>query len=322
MVQEKYAVRLSSEDREQLRGLIHSGRHSARVINRARILLKTDEGWSASQVAAALDTSQRTVFRTKRRYVEEGLEGVLHDHPQANRYRKLDDRGEAHPVSSTGQAMEDVLDLYAEPYDPDRPVVCFDETSTQLLAEVRAPLPVRPRRPRRQDYEYRRDGTRNIFLTCEPLAGWRHVAITERRTMQDFAHQMQWLVDVAYPDARVVRVVLDNPVSSTGQALNTHRMASLYETFPAAEARRIVKRLEFHHTPKHASWLNMAEIEFSALSRTCLKRRNPDADALQRQITAYETERNAAGVTINWRFSTQDARSKLHRLYPCLSRLD
>ena len=118
MVQEKYAVRLSSEDREQLRGLIHSGRHSARVINRARILLKTDEGWSASQVAAALDTSQRTVFRTKRRYVEEGLEGVLHDHPQANRYRKLDDRGEAHPVSSTGQAMEDVLDLYAEPYDP------------------------------------------------------------------------------------------------------------------------------------------------------------------------------------------------------------
>ena len=171
-------------------------------------------------------------------------------------------------------AMEDVLDLYAEPYDADRPVVCFDETSTQLLAEVRAPLPVRPGRPRRQDYEYRRGGTRNIFLTCEPLAGWRHVAITERRTMQDFAHQMRWLVDESYPDAPVIRVVLDN--------LNTHRMASLYETFDAAEARRIVKRLEFHHTPKHASWLNMAEIEFSALSRACLKGRNPDADALQR----------------------------------------
>ena len=211
-------------------------------------------------------------------------------------------------------AMEDVLDLYAEPYDPDRPVVCFDETSTQLLAEVRKPLPPQPGRPWRQDYEYRRGGTRNIFLTCEPLAGWRHLAITERRTMQDFAHQMQWLVDEAYPDATVVRVVLDN--------LNTHRMASLYETFPAAEARRIVKRLEFHHTPKHASWLNMAEIEFSALSRACLKGRNPDADALQRQITAYETERNAAGVTINWRFSAQDARSKLHRLYPCYSNLD
>ena len=140
--------------------------------------------------------------------------------------------------------MEDVLDLYAEPYDPDRPVVCFDETSTQLLSDVRPPLPAQPGRPRRQDYEYRRAGTRNLFLACEPLAGWRHVAITERRTMPDFAHQMQWLVDVAYPDATVVRVVLDN--------LNTHRMASLYETFPAAEARRIVKRLEFHHTPKHA----------------------------------------------------------------------
>ena len=193
-------------------------------------------------------------------------------------------------------------------------MVCFDETSTQLLAEVREPLPAQPGRPRRQDCEYRRGGTRNIFLTCEPLAGWRHVAITERRTMQDFAHQMRWLVDVAHPDATVVRVVLDN--------LNTHRMASLYETFPAAEARRIAKRLEFHHTPKHASWLNMAEIEFSALSRSCLKRRNPDADALQRQITAYETQRNVTGVTINWRFSTNDARTKLQRFYPCLSNID
>ncbi len=145
-----------------------------------------------------------------------------------------------------------MLDRYAEPYDPQRPVVCFDETSTQLLAPIfdqsREPLPVQPGRLRRQDYEYRRGGTRNIFLTCEPLAGWRHLAITERRTMVDFAHQMRWLVDVAYPHAPVVRVVLDN--------LNTHRMASLYETFPAGEARRIVKRLEFHHTPKHASWLN------------------------------------------------------------------
>ena len=204
--------------------------------------------------------------------------------------------------------MEDVLDLYAEPYDPDRPVVCFDETSTQLLADTRPPIPVQPGQPRRQDYEYRRAGTRNIFLTCEPLAGWRHVAITERRTMEDFANQMRWLVDVAYPDAPVVRVVLDN--------LNTHRMASLYETFPAAEARRIVKRLEFHHTPKHASWLNMAEIEFSVLTRACLQGRNPDETALQRAINAYEVQRNASKATINWRFNTQDARTKLHRLYP------
>ena len=212
--------------------------------------------------------------------------------------------------------MEDVLDLYAEPYDPDRPVVCFDETSTQLLAEVREPLPPQPGRPRRQDYEYRRAGTRNIFLTCEPLAGWRvrpltNHAITERRTMQDFARQMQWLVDTAYPHAPVIRVVLDN--------LNTHRMASLYETFPAAEARRIVKRLEFHHTPKHASWLNMAEIEFSVLARDCLRGRHGDDVTLAGAIDAYEIRRNAARATINWGFSTQDARSKLQRLYPCNS---
>ena len=207
--------------------------------------------------------------------------------------------------------MEDVLDLYAEPYDAERPVVCFDETSTQLLADVREPLPAQPGRPRRVDYEYRRAGTRNLFLTCEPLAGWRHVAITERRTMPDFARQMQWLVDTAYPHAPVIRVVLDN--------LNTHRMASLYEAFPAAEARRIVKRLEFHHTPKHASWLNMAEIEFSVLTRDCLRGRHSDDLALAGAIAAYETRRNLAKATIDWRFSTQDARTKLHRLYPCNS---
>ena len=161
--------------------------------------------------------------------------------------------------------MEDVLDLYAEPYDPQRPVVCFDETSTQLLAETRPPLPPRPGLPLRQDYEYRREGVRNLFLACEPLVGWREVAVTERRTMQDFARRMRWLVDEAYPEAEAVRVVLDN--------LNTHRRASLYETFPAEEARRIARRLEFHYTPKHGSWLNMAEIEFSVLSRSCLKKR-------------------------------------------------
>ena len=163
--------------------------------------------------------------------------------------------------------MEDVLDLYAEPYDPQRPVVCFDETSTQLLGDVRPPIPTAPGRPRREDYEYRREGTRNLFLACEPLAGWRHVAVTARRTKEDFAHQMRWLVDEAYPEISVVRVVLDN--------LNTHRVASLYEAFPAAEARRIAKQLEFHYTPKHGSWLNMAEIEFSVLSRCCLKQRLP-----------------------------------------------
>ena len=195
-------------------------------------------------------------------------------------------------------AMEDVLDLYAEPYDPQRPVVCFDETSTQLLADIREPLPAKPGRPRREDYEYQRAGTRNLFLTCEP----------RQRTMQDFAHQMRWMVDEAYPDVPVIRLVLDN--------LNTHRMASLYETFPAAEARRIAKRLEFHYTPKHGSWLNMAEIEFSVLSRSCLKQRLPDEETLHREVQALVKERNAAQATIHWRFNIQDARTKLHRLYP------
>ena len=204
--------------------------------------------------------------------------------------------------------MEDVLDLYAEPYDPRRPVVCFDETSTQLLADAREPLPAMPVRPRREDYEYRRQGTRNLFLACEPLAGWRHVAVTERRTIEDFAHQMRWLVDEAYPDVPVIRLVLDN--------LNTHRKGSLYQTFPAAEARRIAKRLEFHYTPKHGSWLNMAEIEFSVFSRSCLGQRLPDEESLCREVLALEQERNQAQARINWRFGIQDARAKLHRLYP------
>ena len=218
--------------------------------------------------------------------------------------------------------MEDVLDLYAEPYDPQRPVVCFDETSTQLLAETRPPMPPRPGLPLRQDYEYRREGTRNLFLACEPLAGWRQVAVTQRRTMQDFAHQMRWLVDEAYPETPVVRVVMDN--------LNTHRTASLYETFPAPEARRIARRLEFHYTPKHGSWLNpasstgqaMAEIEFSVLSRSCLNQRLSGEVALRREVDALVTERNAARATINWRFTTKDARTKLHRLYPFDSKHD
>ena len=204
--------------------------------------------------------------------------------------------------------MEDVLDLYAEPYDPQRPVVCFDETSTQLLADTRPPIPAQPGHPRREDYEYRREGTRNLFPACEPLAGWRHVAVTERRTTQDFAQQMRWLVDEAYPDVPVVRVVMDN--------LNIHRKASLYQAFPAAEARRIARRLEFHHTPKHGSWLNMTEIEFSVFSRSCLRQRLPDEESLCREVQALEMERNQAQACINWRFGIQDARTKLHRLYP------
>ncbi len=170
------------------------------------------------------------------------------------------------------------------------------------------PLPARPGHPRCEDYEYVRGGTRNLFLTCEPKAGWRHVAITRRRTMEDFAHRMRRLVDEAYPDVPVVRLVLDN--------LNTHRMASLYETFPAAEARRIAKRLEFHYTPKHGSWLNMAEIEFSVPVRSCLRGRNGDEDSLEKAVNANVAERNNMAASVNWRFTAKDARRKLHRLYP------
>jgi len=206
---------------------------------------------------------------------------------------------------------EDVLDLYAESYDPKRPVVCFDETSKQLVAEKRPPIPAKSGRRERFDYEYQRNGTRNLFLFCQPLAGWRHLAVTERRTMKDFAHQMRWLVDEAYPEAEKIRVVLDN--------LNTHRPASLYETFLPKEARRIRKRLEFHHTPKHGSWLNMAEIEFSVFSKQCLARRIGDEETLKREIAALEAERNQAEATINWRFTTVGARVKLQHLYPSVS---
>jgi hypothetical protein len=209
-------------------------------------------------------------------------------------------------------AMEDVLDLYDEPYDPRRPKVNFDETSKQLIRETREPLPVEPGQAARYDYEYERNGTRNLFMFMEPQAGWRHIAVTERRTRQDFAHQMQWLVDARYPEAEMIRVVMDN--------LNTHKPASLYEAFAPAEARRLLKKLEFHYTPKHGSWLNMAEIELSILSRQCLDRRIPDEAMLRREITAYEDTRNAATATIAWRFTTTEAREKLHRLYPSHSK--
>ncbi len=207
--------------------------------------------------------------------------------------------------------MEDVLELYAEPYDAKRPKVNFDETSKQLIKETRQPLPAQPGRPERFDYEYQREGTRNLFLFTEPQAGFRHVSITEHRTMKDFAQQMKWLVDVAYPQAEVIRVVMDN--------LNTHKAASLYEAFEPEEARRIVKKLEFHYTPKHGSWLNMAEIELSVLQRQCLDCRIPDEAALTHEVAVWQTQRNKEQATIDWRFSVTDAREKLKRLYPSRS---
>jgi hypothetical protein len=204
--------------------------------------------------------------------------------------------------------MEDVLDLYAAPYDPERPQVCFDECPYQLISETRAPLPMQPGLPERYDYEYRREGSCNLFVVFQPLVGWRQVKVTERRTKQDFASCMKELVDVHFPEAQVVRVVLDN--------LNTHTPAALYEAFEPAEARRIARKLEFHHTPKHGSWLNMVEIELSVLSEQCLDRRIPDICTLQRETSAWQTARNERQATVHWTFTTEDARAKLERLYP------
>lgn len=206
--------------------------------------------------------------------------------------------------------MEDILALYHEPYNPECPLVCFDEALKQLVQELRQPLPAQPGQPARYDYTYQRNGTRNLFVFSEPLRGWRHVKVTRRRTKEDFAYCMRYLVDEVYPDAKCIRVVLDN--------LNTHNPAALYETFEPAEAKRILDKLEFHYTPKHGSWLNMAEIEFSVLTRQCLDRRIPDAETLRQEIAAWEAERNAQATMINWQFTTEDARIKLAQLYPSI----
>ncbi len=204
--------------------------------------------------------------------------------------------------------MEDVLHLYAAPHDPARPVVCFDELPCQLLDDSRPSLPREPGVPVRDDYEYVRRGTCNLFGCFEPAAGRRQIVVTERRTREDFAAMMRMLVDEWYPEAAVVRVVLDN--------LNTHTGASLYEAFPPAEARRILERLEWHYTPKHGSWLNQMEIEWSVLMRQCLDRRLGDSATVQREVAAWERERNAAKATVDWRFGVAEARVKLARLYP------
>jgi hypothetical protein len=196
--------------------------------------------------------------------------------------------------------MEDVLSLYEQPYDPDYPQVCLDEKLVTLHGNVVEPLPVQPGYPERVDYEYERIGTANLFVMVERLSGYRHVEVTERRTAVDYAHQLQWLADVRYPQAKKIRLVQDN--------LNTHRLANLYLVFPPEEARRLSERFEVHYTPTHASWLNMAEIEIGIFERGCLRRRVPSLEVLRQRVTALETERNAAHSSINWRFTTEDAR--------------
>jgi hypothetical protein len=206
--------------------------------------------------------------------------------------------------------MEDVLDVYHRPYDEKRPVVAVDEASKQLVGETVQPIPAQPGRPERFDYEYVRNGTANLFMISEPLAGWRHVMVTERRTAKDFAEVLRWLAEDVYPEAERVVLVMDN--------LNTHKPASLYESFEPEQARRIAERIEVHHTPKHGSWLNVAEIELSVLSRQCLDRRIESVDELREELEPWYEERNGRAVGVKWRFTTADARIKLHRLYPAI----
>jgi len=206
--------------------------------------------------------------------------------------------------------MEDVLDVYCRPYDPRFPVVCLDETSKQLLSTVREPLPLEPGKPERFDSHYQRQGVRNLFMACEPLGGWRQVEVTARRTKLDFAHFVRELVDGHYSQAEKVVLVMDN--------LNTHTPGALYDAFEPAEAKRLADRLEIHYTPKHGSWLNIAECELSVLSKQCTDRRIPDEAMLRREVDAWQQERNAKQVTVDWQFRTDDARIKLKRLYPCI----
>jgi hypothetical protein len=207
--------------------------------------------------------------------------------------------------------MEAVLDLYEKPYDSHRPLVCMDETSKQLVSDVQTPLLPQPGQIARQDYEYERQGVCNLFIGFEPLHSQRHVQVTNQRTAVDWAHFMKDLAETHYPDAEKIVVVMDN--------LNTHGPGSFYEALPPAEAKRLAARFDFHYTPKHGSWLNMAEIELSALRRMCLDRRIPDRDTLTREVSAWESERNAKSVTVEWRFTTDDARIKLKKLYPVIS---
>jgi hypothetical protein len=207
--------------------------------------------------------------------------------------------------------MEEVLDLYEKPYDSHRPLVCMDETSKQLVSDAQTPLPPQPGQIARQDYEYERQGVCNLFIGFEPLQSQRHVQVTNQRTAVDWAHFMKDLAETHYPDAEKIVVVMDN--------LNTHGPGSFYEAFPAVDAKQLAARFEFHYTPKHGSWLNMAEIELSALSRMCLDRRIPNQATLTCEVSAWESERNASSVTVEWRFTTGDARIKLKRLYPVIS---
>ncbi|HEY5378739.1 MAG TPA: IS630 family transposase [Pseudolabrys sp.] len=371
----KYVVKLSTDERERLEAVVSSGKRSAQLITKARILLKADtsdagEGWTDREIAAALDTSLNTVGSARRQLVEEGFEATLTRkyNPNSARPRIFDGATEAKLIAlacspapegfarwslrlleekvvelnivekasdnTIGRtlkktffnhrkqqwviapeanaafvaAMEDVLETYQKPRDPDRPLVCLDETSKQLIIETRKPIPAKPGQPARSDYEYERNGVANIFMTFAPLEGWRKVEVTDRHAAVDYAQVLKQLSDVHFPDAKQIVLVQDN--------LSTHTAASLYAAFPAQEARRLAKRFEWHYTPKHGSWLDMAESELAVLTNQCLDRRIPDKPTLEREVAAWEAHRNKHHAKADWQFTTADARVKLKRLYP------
>ena len=364
----RYRVELSQTERAELAALLSGGKHAARKLKRAQILLAADAGVSDDAIATSVGVGGSTVYRTKRRFVLGNLEAALREQPRPGAGRKLSGKQQALLVATAcssppeGRArwtlellagamvkltehqglsretvrrrlaendlkpwrkdmwcipqvdgeyvarMEDVLDLYAEEPDPKRPVVCFDESPTQLIGEARQPIPAEPGQLERYDCEYKRNGTANLFIFLDAHQSWRKVKVTDRRAAEDFAVCMRELTDVHFPKAERIRVVLDN--------LSTHFPGSLYQAFPPCEARRVLRRLEFHYVPKHASWLNMVEIEIGVLRSQCLDRRIATKERLVSEIAAWERQRNASGARIKWMFTTEKARAKMGRAYP------
>lgn len=364
----RYRVTLTSEERAELEAMLAGGKAAVRKVKRAQILLAAAAGSKDESIAANVGVGTSTVYRTKQRFVEEGLERALAEAPRPKPERMLAVHEEALLVAvacsdpPAGRArwtlqllagemvrltshkrisdetirrrlaeadlkpwqkkmwcvpkldgeyvarMEDVLALYAEPPDPKRPVICFDETPRQLIGEARVPVRPEPGKRARYDYEYVRNGTANVFMFVDIHRPWRHAKVTDRRACTDFAECMRDLVDIHYPDAERIRVVLDN--------LSAHTPSALYQTFAPAEARRILSKLEFHFTPKHASWLNMVEIEIGVMVDQCLDRRIPDKATLVREIAAWERRRNAERARIRWMFTIDRARDKMGHAYP------
>src|SRR3977135_1372875 len=368
--QNEYTVpgRAERSGTRRAEGLLGGGKHAARKLKRAQILLAADAGAGDEEIARTVGVGDSTGYRTKRRFVLGNLEAALSEEPRPGGARKLSGKEEALLVATAcakppaGRArwtlellagamvkltehgelsretvrrrlaendlkpwrkdiccipevdgtyvarMEDVLDLYAEPPDPKRPVVCFDESPTQLIGEVRQPIPATPGQLERYDCEYRRNGTANLFVFLDAHQPWRKVKVTDQRTACDFAECMRDLVDLHYPKAERIRVVLDN--------LSTHSPGALYGNLPGTQAPRILRRLELHYTPKHASWLNMVEIEIGVLRGQCLDRTIDDAKRLVSETAAWERQRNAAAARIKWMFTTAKARAKMGRAYP------